>query len=90
MTPHEATLLGRAIKKGAVLPGTHFTCMSASEHRARLAAISRPGEGRGRAAARSVAMATAGEPVPGSRSLSLGGDLTLPGGDDLPRCGHRG
>ncbi len=82
MTPHEATLLGRAIKAGAVLPGTHFTCMSASEHRARLAAISRHGEGREMAAARSVAMAAAGEPIRGPRSLSLGGDA-------LPRCGHR-
>jgi len=39
MTAREATLLGRAIRKGAVRPGTHFTFESAESHTARLAAI---------------------------------------------------
>ena len=39
MTPREATVLGRAIKAGAVRPGSHFTFLSADEHARRTAAI---------------------------------------------------
>jgi hypothetical protein len=39
MSAREATLLGRALRKGAVRPSTHFTYESAEVHTSRLAAI---------------------------------------------------